>query len=231
MDIFASELYHQNMKLHSILHTNWLATFRLNYHAGGWKAVVQMPIRVYGSLKLSLGGKIILPSGSRKNTVIINSCHEDYTAPSGKAELNIQGTWKLGGSLHVGPDGCIAVAEGALLETGADTYLGRDTQIHCYRHVSIGNGVFAGEMYICDSTIHQVLSADVEKPMHGEVIIGDSVYLGFRTILLKGTVIPPLSVVGSGAVCTSDFSKDGVEQLLICGNPAVVKARGVTAKF
>lgn len=231
MDIFASELYHQNMKLHSILHTNWLATFRLNYHAGGWKAVVQMPIRVYGSLKLSLGGKIILPSGSRKNTVIINSCHEDYTAPSGKAELNIQGTWKLGGSLHVGPDGCIAVAEGALLETGADTYLGRDTQIHCYRHVSIGNGVFAGEMYICDSTIHQVLSADAEKPMHGEVIIGDGVYLGFRTTLLKGTVIPPLSVVGSGAVCTSDFSKDGVEQLLICGNPAVVKAQGVTAKF
>lgn len=193
--------------------------------------MVQMPIRVYGSLKLSLGGKIILPSGSRKNTVIINSCHEDYTAPSGKAELNIQGTWKLGGSLHVGPDGCIAVAEGALLETGADTYLGRDTQIHCYRHVSIGNGVFAGEMYICDSTIHQVLSADAEKPMHGEVIIGDGVYLGFRTTLLKGTVIPPLSVVGSGAVCTSDFSKDGVEQLLICGNPAVVKAQGVTAKF
>lgn len=193
--------------------------------------MVQMPIRVYGSLKLSLGGKIILPSGSRKNTVIINSCHEDYTAPSGKAELNIQGTWRLGGSLHVGPDGCIAVAEGALLETGADTYLGRDTQIHCYRHVSIGNGVFAGEMYICDSTIHKVLSAGAEKPMHGEVVIGDGVYLGFRTILLKGTVIPAGSVVGSGAVCTSDFCKGGSEKLLICGNPAVVKAQGVTARF
>ncbi len=219
------------MKTSSILHTNWLATFRLNYFAGGWKAVMRMPIRVYGSLKFSLEGKIILPCDIRKNMLIINSCHEDYTASSGKAELNIQGTWKLGGSLHVGPDCCIAVAEDALLETGADTYLGRDTQIHCYRHVQIGKSVFAGEMYVCDSTIHQVLSADVEKPMHGEVIIGDGVYLGFRTTLLKGTVIPPLSVVGSGAVCTSDFSKDGVEQLLICGNPAVVKARGVTAKF
>ena len=163
--------------------------------------------------------------------VVINADHEDYTASSGKAELNIQGTWRLGGSLHIGPDCCIAVAEGALLETGADTYLGRDTQIHCYHHVSIGNGVFAGEMYICDSTIHQIFSAGYEKPMNGQVIIGDGVYLGFRTLLLKDTVIPARSVVGSGAVCTSDFSKSGAEKLFICGNPAVVKAQDVTAKF
>ena len=219
------------MKLHSLLHTNWLATFRLNYRAGGWKMVVRMPIRVYGSLKLSHVGKIILPCDARKNMLIINTDHEDYTASSGKAELNILGTWKLGGSLHIGPDCCIFVAEDALLEIGADTFLGRDTQIHCYHHVSIGKGVFAGEMYICDSTNHKIFSAGNEKPMLGQVVIGDGVYLGFRTMLLKGAVIPAGSVVGSGAVCTSDFSKGEAEKLFICGNPAVVKAQDVTAKF
>lgn len=219
------------MKICSILHTNWLATFRLNYHAGGWKAVVRMPFRVYGSMKLSLKGEIILPQDARKNMLIINSSHEDYTASSGKTELNIQGTWRLNGPLHIGPDSCIAVDKGALLETGADIYLGRDTQIHCYHHISIGKGVFAGEMYVCDSAIHQIVSSGKEKPVHGEVVIGDEVYLGFGTMVLKGAVIPPRSVVGSGAVCIRDYSKDGAEKLLICGNPAVAKAQDVTAKF
>jgi len=219
------------MKICSILHTNWLATFRLNYYAGGWKAVVRMPIRVYGSMKLSLKGEIILPQDARKNMLIINSSHEDYTASSGKTELNIQGTWRLDGPLYIGPDSCIAVDKGALLETGADIYLGRDTQIHCYHHISIGKGVFAGEMYVCDSAIHQIVSSGKEKPVYGDVAIGDEVYLGFRTMVLKGAVIPPRSVVGSGAVCIRDYSKDGAEKLLICGNPAVAKAQDVTAKF
>lgn len=219
------------MKHHSLLHTNWTATFRLNYNAGGWKAVMRMPIKVYGPLKLSLRGNIILPQNSPRNTVVINSEHEDYTAASGKAELNIQGTWKLGGFLRIGPDSCIAIEKDALLETGANTYLGRDTQIHCYHHINIGSNIFAGEMYLCDSTVHQVFSSGNAKPMLGEVRIGDGTYLGFRTILLKGTVIPPDSVVGSGAVCSSDYSKNGVEKLFICGNPANVKAKEITAKL
>ena len=219
------------MKLSSLIQTNWLATFRLNYHAGGWKAVTLLPIRVYGPLKLKLEGKIVLPSDATKNMIVIGSDHEDYTAFSGKAELNILGTWKLNGSLRIGPDTCIAIDKDGLLEIGANTYLGRDTQIHCYHHVSVGKGVFAGEMYVCDSTIHQIFSAGNSKPMNGEVVIGDGAYLGFRTILLKGTVIPAYSVVGSGAVCVSDYNQSGAEKLFICGNPAVVKATDVTAKF
>lgn len=219
------------MKLRSILHTNWRATFFLNYHAGGWKAVRRMPIRVYGSLKLTLRGQIILPPDISKNTIVIHSDHEDYTASSGRAELNILGTWKLNGPLRIGPDVCIAIAKDALLEMGSDIFLGRDTQIHCSHHICIGNGVFAGEMYVCDSTVHQILADGTPKPLNGKIIVGDGVYLGFRTMLLKGTVIPARSVVGSGAVCVSDYSKDGLEQLFICGNPAVVKSKGGTAKF
>ena len=67
--------------------------------------------------------------------------------------------------------------------------------------------------------------------MLGEVTVGDGTYLGFRTILLKGTIIPPRSVVGSGAVCSSDYSKSGSEKLFICGSPAKVKSKEVTAKL
>ena len=219
------------MKLRYLLRTNWLATFRLNLNAGGWKAVMRLPIKVYGPLKLSLRGRILLPQDAPRNTVVINSEHEDYTALSGKSELNIQGTWKVGGFLRIGPDSCIAIEKDALLETGANTYLGRDTQIHCSHHISIGSGVFAGVMYLCDRSVHPIVSAGKAKPILGEVLIGEGTYLGFRTILLKGTIIPPRSVVGSGSVCSSDYSKLGSEKLFLCGNPAEVKAKDVTAEF
>ena len=219
------------MKLSSIFRINWRATFRLNFNAGGWKAVARMPIKVYGPLKLTLRGKILLQQESPRNTVVINSNHEDYTVASGRSELNIQGTWKLRGFLRIGPDSCIAIEKDGLLETGANVYLGRDTQILCSHHVSIGNGVFAGEMYVCDSSVHQIIVSDKVMPKLGEVVIGNGTYLGYRTILLKGTVIPPRSVVGSGAVCSSDYREQGSEKLFICGCPAEVKAKGVTAKL
>ena len=231
MDIFACELYHQNMKLHSILHTNWLATFRLNYHAGGWGAVMRMPIKVYGSLKLKLQGRIILPANAQRNMVIINADFEDYTASAGRAEVCILGTWQIDGFLRIGPDSCIYVNDEAYLQFGRDIYIARDSRILCYKHITLGNNVLIGGTYVTDSSHHHIYKEGTEQPMYGNVVIGDGVYLGFRTILLKGAVIPAGSVVGSGAVCASDFSKGGAEKLLICGNPAVVKAQNVTAGF
>ena len=231
MDIFACELYHQNMKLHSILHTNWLATFRLNYHAGGWGVVMRMPIRVYGSLKLKLQGRIILPANAQRNMVIINADFEDYTASAGRAAVCVLGTWQIDGFLRIGPDSCIYVNDEACLQFGRDIYIARDSRILCYKHITLGNNVLMGGTYVTDSSHHHIYREGTEQPMYGNVVIGDGVYLGFRTILLKGAVIPAGSVVGSGAVCASDFSKGGAEKLLICGNPAAVKAQNVTAGF
>ncbi|MBO7069132.1 MAG: hypothetical protein J6W52_10740 [Bacteroidaceae bacterium] len=219
------------MKLSSILHTNWSATFRLNYHAGGWKAVWRMPFRVYGSLQLTLNGNILLSADAPRNMVIINADFGDYTASCGKAEVCILGTWNIGGFLRIGPDSCIYVGKDASLDFGNNIYIARDSKVLCYKHINVGDNVLVGGTYITDSTHHHIYKDGKGQPMLGEAIIGSGVYLGYRTMVLKGAVIPPASVVGSGAVCVSDYSKSGTEQLFICGNPAVVKATGVTAKF
>ncbi|MBR4643945.1 MAG: hypothetical protein IKO73_02130 [Bacteroidaceae bacterium] len=219
------------MELHSIFHTNWLATFLLNYHAGGWRVVLRMPIKVYGSLKLKLRGKIILPANAQRNMVIINAGFEDYTASAGRAEVCILGTWQIDGFLRIGPDSCIYVNDGARLQFGHNIYIARDSRILCYNHITVGHDVLMGGTYVTDSSHHHIYKEGTEQPMYGDVVVGDYVYLGFRTVLLKGTVIPARSVVGSGAVCVSDYSKSGAEELFICGNPAVVKATNVTAKF
>ena len=219
------------MKLQNLIRLNWPATIRLNYHFGGLLAILQMPIKVYGSLSMNLQGQIILPKGAKRNTLIIGSLHEDYTATSKRAQLNLYGTWQIDGMVRIGPDSFVGVDKNARLEMRGDCHLGRDTQIHCFNHIVFGNGVFAGELYATDSDAHTIIKDYKPQDMLGKVVVGDGAYLGFRTMLLKGTNIPPYSVVATGSVCNKDYCTIGPEKLLLAGVPAKAKHTCTTAKF
>ena len=217
------------MKLSNLFHLNWCATIALNRKAGGWKSAFRMPIKVYGPLRWHIGGSIVLPDNAMRNTLIIGSEHEDYTAPAGRAELRIDGRMVVNGIVRIGHDAFIGVAKGASMSIGDGSFIGRDSQIHCSGSVTIGRDVFCGETYISDSSEHQIVAGGTKKEMVGSVTIGNGTYMGFRTMLLKDTNIPPRSVVASGAVCTKDFSGDGVEKKMIAGVPATIVADDVYA--
>lgn len=225
------------MKLSNILRTNWCATIGLNWKTGGLRHVLRMPIRVYGKLQWQMNGTISLGERLQRNTLIIGSQHEDYTASAGRAELRIDGTLDIRGRVCIGPDSFIGVAHGARLTIGQDTFLGRDSQIHCWNEITIGRDVFMGETYITDSTEHTIIKNGEKQPMLGSISIGDGVYGGFRTMILRGAVIPPRSIIASGAVCTKDYSQQtpaetkdtAVEKIMLAGIPASIKATNITA--
>lgn len=217
------------VNIRNIIRLNWTATIRLNYKAGGIACVMAMPIKVYGRLKHHVSGKIVLPKDAIRSTLVIGSEHEDYTASSGKAELNIQGEWRINGLVRIGHDCFIGIEKGGMLEMNNGSYFGRDTQIHCYNSIRFGSGIFAGEMYATDSTIHQMYKDGKEQQSNGCISVGSGTYLGFRTMLLKDCHIPPRSVVASGAVCNRDYTKDGDAKLLLAGVPAVVKSTNTFA--
>lgn len=219
------------MKLRNLLRLNWIATARLNYHAGGLSAVLRMPVKVYGRLKLNLKGKLVLPNNAHRNTLIIGSEHEDYTATAHRAQLNLYGTWHIRGIVRLGTDSFVGIEEGALLEMQGDCFLGRDTQIHCFNHIIFGKQVYAGELYATDSDAHPIIKDGKQQEMYGNVTIGEGTYLGFRTMLLKGTYVPPYSVVASGAVCCKDYRTLGKEKLLLAGVPANIKHTNAIASF
>lgn len=213
----------------NILRLNWCATIAINHHIGGLKAVLHMPVKVYGPLKYNIKGRIILPNDAVRGMLEIGSEHEDYTTASGKAEMNINGQWRINGIVRIGPDSFIGVGKDGVLEMNDGSFFGRDTQIHCSNDIRFGKNVFAGEMYVTDSTEHQIITEGKEQPMTGSVHVGDGTYLGFRTILLKGCNIPPCSVVASAAVCNKDYTLEGSEQLMLAGVPASVRRKGVSA--
>lgn len=210
---------------------NLLATLKLNFGLLPWHQAWHLPIVVDGRLRLDLGreARIVLPSEVRCGIVRLGSRHETYKAAAGKAQLTLHGTWQVAGSVRIGVDSCLYIHRGATFSTGRDVYIARDSQIECASQVTLGHNVLAGEIYICDTAGHPVSHRGEVQPMTKPIVVGDGCYLGFRTQLLRGTQIPPHSVVGSGAVCTRNYVATHPEgHVMLTGVPAEVHATDVT---
>ena len=217
--------------LESLFRTNWPATLKLNLKLLPWHQARRLPIVVEGPLRIEIGegARVVLPADAAKGTITLGSRHETYKAEAGKAQFSIFGTWEVNGSIRIGPDSCVFIHRGATLTTGRDVFVARDSQIECAERVAIGNRVLAGEIYICDSAGHRVTHGADVQPMTRPIVIGDGCYFGFRTLVLRGAVVPPHSVIGSGAVCTRDYGAAHPEgHLLLTGVPAEVRATDVT---
>lgn len=62
-------------------------------------------------------------------------------------------------------------------------------------------------------------------PCTKPIAVGDNVWIGTRSVILKGSVIPNGCIVGANALCTKQFIE---EDSVIAGNPAKVCKKNVT---
>ena len=99
------------------------------------------------------------------------------------------------------------------------------TTISCSEAITIGNNVLIGSgCLITDTDGHPI---DPEKRhaanyydsvVNSPVVIGDDVFIGARSIILKGVTIGQGAIVGAGSVVT----KDVPPRAIVAGNPAKV---------
>lgn len=93
--------------------------------------------------------------------------------------------------------------------------------IHAQRKVMIGrNSVIAAGVNIVDSNGHIVKSYDRTKGRDKpeDIVIGENVWIGLNSIILKGTKIGDNSIVAAGSVVKGSFPKN----VIIQGNPAKI---------
>ena len=85
--------------------------------------------------------------------------------------------------------------------------------------ITIGHSVMmANGVYITDSDWHGVYDRIDRIPEDTPVVIGDNVWLGDRSTVLKGVTIGDNSIVAAGAVVTRDVPANAI----VAGNPAQV---------
>jgi acetyltransferase-like isoleucine patch superfamily enzyme len=94
------------------------------------------------------------------------------------------------------------------------------TSICCSKYIEIGNNNnFGGNVCIWDTDFHAFNFEDRRNGLMGpskEIIIGDDVFIGANTIILKGVTIGNRSIVGAGSIVTKNIPADEIWG----GNPA-----------
>lgn len=104
---------------------------------------------------------------------------------------------------------------GAQVKIGENTFINRDSKIFCKDIVHIGNRcAISWDVTIMDNDFHYIGDNDNSKPIY----IGDDVWIGCHSLILKGVHIGDGAVIAAGSVVTKDVPSHAV----VGGNPAKV---------
>lgn len=149
----------------------------------------------------------------------------DSTMPGGRLWRSAR-RWIAGPLFErLGED--VNIEHGAYFGSGSGVRLGSRSGlgVNCRVHgpLQVGQDVMIGPDVLIYATNHE--SSDVNAPMIGQgfqdcrrVFIEDDVWIGARAIILPGVTIGTGSIIGAGAVVTTDVPPYSVA----AGNPAVV---------
>ena len=125
-------------------------------------------------------------------------------------------------SLDYSNESKIHVHEGALLIIGKHVAMTNVT-LQCYSKITIGDYVNIGaNTMIIDTDFHSLDwkdrrdGSDITKKKNLPITIGDDVFIGAKSIILKGVTIGPKSIVGAGSVVSHNIPEGEVW----AGNPA-----------
>lgn len=135
---------------------------------------------------------------------------------------------EIGENCHLGSL-FIYAAKGAQVSIGSNTTFNGRTRLllHEKGRITIGVGcLFASEIDVTISDMHSIIDAQSRKRLNParDVTIEDSVWVGQRAIILKGSHIEAGSIIGAAALVSGHVAGNS----LAIGVPAKVTRSGVT---
>lgn len=122
------------------------------------------------------------------------------------------GIVKFAGRATLGNGFKICVQDGGVLEIGSQFKMTAESTVICYKSISFGNNcLISWDCLIMDTDFHSIYSlgqsSDIELINGNEdIVIDDNVWIGCRSIILKGCYIPKGSIIAAGATITKELT-------------------------
>jgi acetyltransferase-like isoleucine patch superfamily enzyme len=177
-------------------------TFRGVWAARSWPAAVQRGRRRIGKIGVlpHLWGLLLRRQFQRAGIVVVIP-GLPFPAVENRGRIEVE-------NCAFYPGVRIECYPGALIKIGNGTYLNRGTEIVAAQQVSIGREcMVARDVIIMDTDQHTLATGEqISRP----VTIEDRVWIGARTIILKGVTIGHDAVIGAGSVVTKDVPPHSV---------------------
>lgn len=134
--------------------------------------------------------------------------------------LFIKGNVHFRGKAKIGKGSRISIVGNTTF--GGNFHVSADSKIICRHEIEFGENVLVSwETLITDTDHHSVFDSSTENRINHnkKVTISDNCWIGARTTILKGVILPENTVVGAGSIVTSKFDKPNI---CIAGLPAKI---------
>ena len=164
------------------------------------------------------------------NNVVYKSFHTNgipFVMVARGGKFSIGENFAMNNGIKGNPIGCYErctffVDRGAVLTIGDNVGMSQAALV-CHKSITIGDNVkIGGGVCIYDTDFHSLdpiirrSSEDLKNRAEKPVVIGNDVFIGARSIILKGVTIGENSVIGAGSVVTKSVPANQIW----AGNPA-----------
>jgi len=216
----------------ALLKTNLLKTLWFNWKMLPWQQARHLPIWLYGKFTFrSTSGTVSIDGPVQPGMIKIGKRDYYVTTSIPQCIWTIRGSIRFRGQLNFGFGSYVMVSDGAELSFGSKgSYFGTGVKIICFKRIEFGDAVHVPwECQFIDTSFHYIENQKTGEvpPLTRPIRIGTHVWIGNRTTVTKGAVIPDNTIVASNSLVNKDFST--VEPYcLLAGVPASVKARNLS---
>lgn len=147
-----------------------------------------------------------------------------------RSVLKINGKLIVKGKVRIGHGSKIIVTDNAILELGDNFMINAESTIIATNKITIKNDVLLSwDVLIMDSDLHEIIDNDTLEQVNNskEIIINKHVWIGARSLILKGSSIPENAIIAANSTV---FNSLEVKNVIYGGNPLRVLKENISWK-
>ncbi|MGQ9644556.1 MAG: acyltransferase, partial [Ignavibacterium sp.] len=185
-------------------------TLLFNFHYFNFKTAIKLPVWMTHKVRLkSLKGEVILQTEKiRRGMITIGYQHVSINDINEYSLWNVEGKVVFKGRAGFGAGAKIAVGKVATLTFGDHFLMTARSEIACFKEIQFGDHcLLSWNILIMDTDAHPVYDEEANIINQDQpIIIGNKVWIGCRSTILKGTVVADGCIIGTGALLNKKFS-------------------------
>lgn len=199
-----------------------LITFYLNFKNFRFSDAIKLPVMVFGKVSVhSLSGEIKLNGKITTGRVLIGYSKLGIFEKKVRTTFNINGKLVFDGSANIGRGSSLSVAKGSELFIGDRFTITGKSAVICSgnKNITFGkNNLLSWDILVMNTDFHELIDNISEKKINDskDVILGNNVWIGCRTLILKGSKIADNITVGANSLISSEL---GESNSAYAGNP------------
>lgn len=203
-------------------------TILFNFYYLPLRQAAVLPVLVSHRVAIfNLGGSVSVRGPVRPGTVLLGfGANGAFDFRRSRSVWQVAGNVVFEGPARVGHGFKLSVASTGAVTFGSQFVLSAESQIVCREAITFGHGCLVSwEVLMIDSDFHPVIGEDGHVPeVQGPIVLGDRVWIGARSSVLKGVRLADDVIVAAGSTVTRPERRSNV---LLGGNPAAVLREGV----